>query len=164
MKFTQSFRTRLAIRLMRTGLRIQTGRPTTRGEVRKMMITLNTAKPSPADQKFGQESVEAYRTAGNGSNRTNWSRLAQVSARVACAIRTGKSVEVTDLFADQTEAKSPAYNLAHRTLSAGLIRPEWHNVRVVALADCQSNRTTVSGTSNTTARVGSVRLFLTPAD
>ena len=129
-----------------------------------MFITLNTATPTKSDRTFGTESVDAYRTAGNGSNRTNWSRLAEVSARVACAIRTGKSVEVTDLFADQTGAKSPAYNLAHRTLSAGLIRPDWHNVRVVALADCKSGRGSVSGTSNTTARVGNVRLFFCPAD
>lgn len=126
-------------------------------------ITLTLSPVGKADQHKAHQAVDQYRADGNGSNRTNWSRLALVAGAIATVVRTGKAVEVTELFADQIDAKAPAYNIAHRALSAGLVRPDWHAVRVVALADCQTGKGTVTGVSNTTARTGRVRLFYVPA-
>lgn len=126
-------------------------------------ITLTLTTVTKADQAKADQAVDQYRTNGGGSNRTNWSRLALVAGAIATVLRTGKAVEVTGLFTD-TEAKAPAYNIAHRALSAGAVRPDWHRVRVVALADCQTAKGSVTGVSNTTARTGHVRLFYVLAD
>lgn len=144
--------------------------PTDKGFIMSTVPTITLALAKITGKQAGEAKATAeamvaeYKANGLGSNRTNWSRLAEITARLAVVNGTGKAVEVTDLFTD-TEAKAPAYNIAHRALSAGLVRPTWHTVRVIALAECKAGKgNTVTGISNTTARVGQVRLFYVPAN
>lgn len=147
--------------------------------------TLTIGKVRPADFKSAQKALTEYRNAGNGSNRTNWVRMADVLASVLAVIRSGQSVEVTEMFHPTTWGQkpglAPAYNLAHRALSADLIRPYWHKIQVHALMRVETVGSTVRGISNTTAvftgdptmrpigpngadYAGSVRLFYGPAE
>lgn len=128
------------------------------------LVRLVLATVSPADSKQATALVAKYRADGGGSNRTNWSQVTAVLSAVLACVRTGKAVELTAFYTDQAGGKSPAYNLAHRQLSAGVIRPMWHRVQVVALVGCQADgKGAVSGTPNTTAKMGpGVRLFVVP--
>lgn len=96
------------------------------------------------------------------SNRSNVSRYTEMMAAVLSVVNSGKAIEITDLKWDGS--KAPAYNLAHRMLSAQLIRPYFHQVQVVALDNKSiiENGDTIKGTTNTTAPVGEVRLFVCP--
>lgn len=129
-------------------------------------VTLSVAKATAGDQATARRAIAIYRADGLGSNRTNWAQVTAVLASVLAVVRSGKAVEVTDLYAGQVGTKSPAYNLAHRQLSAGAIRPMWNNVQVVSLIDCKDGKAgTVTGTPNTTVPMGAgVRLFLAPTE
>jgi len=96
------------------------------------------------------------------SNRSNVSRYTEMLAAVLSVLQTGRSIEITDLKWDGS--KAPAYNLAHRMLSAQLIRPYFDRVQVVALSTktIVQNGSSIEGTTNTTAPVGEVRLFVAP--
>lgn len=96
------------------------------------------------------------------SNRSNVSRYTEMLAAVLSVLQSGKAVEITDLKWDGS--KAPAYNLAHRMLSAQLIRPYFHRVQVVALhrKSIVEQGDTIKGITNTTAPVGEVRLFVAP--
>lgn len=96
------------------------------------------------------------------SNRSNVSRYTEMLAAVLSVLQSGKAVEITDLKWDGS--KAPAYNLAHRMLSAQLIRPYFRQVQVVALdkKSIVQLGDTIKGTTNTTAPVGEVRLFVAP--
>ena len=113
----------------------------------------NTTTTKPNDLKQASALTLAYRNEGNGSNRTNWERMTAILAVVLCVVRTGKPVEVTDLFTDGT---SPVYNQAHRILSTGLLRPYWEQVTVVSVKP--------DGTTTTTGTVGTVRTYIVPAE
>ena len=133
--------------------------------------TVTVAKVRPADTKQATELVAKAKANGELSNRANLARMAGVLAGVLTVISTGKAVEITDLFpaTDPTTGKaqgSPAYHLAHRSLSADLIRPNWHKVTVVPmLADTvTTDKATITGETSTTAKVGRVRVFLAPAN
>lgn len=96
------------------------------------------------------------------SNRSNVSRYVEMMAAVLSVVSSGKAIEITELKWDGS--KAPAYNLAHRMLSAQLIRPYFHQVQVVALDNKSIVQLgdTIKGTTNTTAPVGEVRLFVCP--
>lgn len=129
-------------------------------------ITLTTGKVRPADLTIAKRTVSEYREQGNGSNRTKWDRVTVLLSAVLTVVGSGRSVEVTDLFDGQDGSKttdSPAYHQVHRALSHGAIRPLWDQVQVVALKDTTSTKTTVTGVSSTTGKVGRVRVFITPA-
>jgi hypothetical protein len=135
------------------------------------LVTLTVGKVSPADSKTAGEVASKAREAGELSNRTNYARMVSMLASVLAVVRTGKAVEITDLFpaTDPTTGKTqtaPAYHLAHRTLSAGVLRPTWHKVRIVPMvaSTMTTGKGTVSGETSTTAKVGRVRLFVAPAD
>lgn len=135
------------------------------------LVTLTVGKVAPADAKTASEVVGKAREAGELSNRTNLVRMVGILSAVLAVVRTGKAVEVTDLFpdTDPTTGKvqtAPAYHLAHRSLSAGVVRPAWHKVRVVPMvtSTVTTGKGTVSGETSTTAKVGKVRLFVAPAD
>lgn len=126
-------------------------------------VTLAVVKATAPDTAQASRTVDQYRANGGGSNRTNWTQVTAVLCAVLCAIRTGKAVEVTDLYQSAIGGKSPAYNMAHRQLSAGVIRPLWHKVQVVALTGATGGKGTVTGTPNTTVPMGAgVRLFVVP--
>lgn len=127
------------------------------------IVTWLLAKITPADVKSAASIVNEYRANGGGSNRTNWTQVQGILSAVITVIRTGRAVEITGFYMDQIGTKSPAYNLAHRQLSAGVIRPYWHRVQVVALVDATVKGSEVSGVPNTTIPMGTgVRLFLVP--
>lgn len=96
------------------------------------------------------------------SNRSNVSRYTEMLAAVLSVLKGGKAVEISNL--EWEGSKAPAYNLAHRMLSAQLIRPYFHQVQVVALdkKTIVQLGETIKGTTNTTAPVGDVRLFVCP--
>jgi hypothetical protein len=126
-------------------------------------LTLTLAKPGQPDTTTARRCIAIYRADGQGSNRTNWEQVTSVLACVLAVVRTGLSVEITALYAGQAGTKSPAYNLAHRQLSQGAIRPMWENVQIVALQNVTNGKGTVTGTPNSTAPVGpNIRLFLAP--
>lgn len=126
-------------------------------------VTLTLAKVGQRDATTASRAIAIYRADGQGSNRTNWEQVTNVLACVLAVVRTGLAVEITDLYAHQVGTKSPAYNLAHRQLSQGAIRPMWENVQVVALQNVTNGKGSVTGTPNTTAPVGpGIRLFLAP--
>lgn len=130
------------------------------------VYTLTTAKIRPADLTTAQRMVAEYRDNGNGSNRTKWERVTIVLASVLTAIHTGKSVNLTDVFTgrdgtnDERETSSSGYNIAHRALSHGAIRPFWHEVQIVALTETKHGKNTVTGVSNTTLPIGQVEVFV----
>lgn len=132
-------------------------------------ITLTIGKVRPADLTTAKRTVSEYREQGNGSNRTKWDRVTVLLSAVLTVVGSGRSVEVTELFTgsdgnnDQRTTDSPAYHQVHRALSHGAIRPLWDQVQVVALKDTTSTKTTVTGVSSTTGKVGRVRVFITPA-
>ena len=137
------------------------------------LVSLVLGKSNQADVKQAVALVAQYRANNGGSNRTNWMMVTDMLTCVLACIRTGKAIEITDLYTGNwlpqvSSGKSPAYNLAHRQLSAGVIRPLWHRVQVVALVRCQSDgKGTVTGTPSSTARFGAsstpeVRLFIVP--
>jgi hypothetical protein len=115
-------------------------------------MTNNTNTPKPTDLKQATAIVTAYRNAGNGSNRTQWSRMTAMLACVLYVLRTGNPAEVTDLFTDGT---SPVYHQAHRMLSAGVLRDYWSQVTVESVRP--------DGTTTTTGKVGQVRTYIVPA-
>lgn len=133
-------------------------------------ITLTVVKVPANLAKQGNAHVDQYRADGGGSNRTDWQRLALIAGAVATVLATGKSVEVTDYFPDTYKlaggvskpVTSPAYNVAHRPLSVGAVRPDWHKVQVHSLVDVTVKGSTHTGTSNTTARIGACRLYFSP--
>lgn len=131
-------------------------------------ITLALSKVRPADATNAKRTVSEYREQGNGSNRTKWDRVIVLLSAVMTAIATKRAVEVTDLLTgkdgtnDQRDTKSPAYHQVHRALSHGAIRPLWDKVMVVALTDTVGTKTSVTGTSSTTAKVGQARVFVVP--
>jgi hypothetical protein len=143
-------------------------------------VTLTVTKVTQAQAKAGQVAVAKAGEAGELSNRTNRPRLAGIVSAVLAVIATGKAVEITDLFpaVDPITGKpntAPAYHLAHRSLSASLVRPNWHKVIVVPIvtstakvgkptkASTSVSAFTITGDTSTTAKVGTVRLFLAPA-
>lgn len=129
------------------------------------IVTFLVAKVTPVDAKSAHAIVAKYRAEGNGSNRTKWSQVEGVLTAVLAVTRTGRAVEVTALYLDQVGTKSPAYNLVHRQLSQGAIRPYWHNVQVLALVNVTAKGSEISGVPNTTVPMGSnVRLFLVPTE
>lgn len=129
-------------------------------------FTAVLARVTAGDQATASRAIAIYRADGQGSNRTNWTQVTAVLACVLAVVRSGKAVEITDLYAGQIGTKSPAYNLAHRQLSAGAIRPMWENVQVVCMIDCKDGKAgTVTGTPTTTVPMGAgVRLFLAPTE
>jgi hypothetical protein len=120
-------------------------------------LSLAISQVSPLDTKRATALVAEYRKVGNGSNRTDWVRVTALLVAVFTAIRTGKSVEITDLFPAGESGKQ--YHTAHRALSAGVVRPFWNGVVVQVLRDCDQAGEVVSGETTTTAKG---RVFLTP--
>lgn len=110
--------------------------------------TFTTAKVSPSDAQQAQKLVTEYRDNGNGSNRANWARVTALLAVVLTVIRTGKSVDVSDLF--PVDGSDKVYHTAHRALSHGAIRPYWHNVAVVGMRNVTATRTEITGETTTT--------------
>lgn len=129
-----------------------------------MKTTVTTTKITDSKVAEASRAVAQYRDNGNGSNRTNWDRMTAILSAVLTVVQTGKSVEITNLFTETT--KAPAYHLAHRSLSAGVIRPEWSAVQVVTIrnAGITAKGSTVTGDSTTTGLVGTVRIFLVPTE
>lgn len=108
--------------------------------------------------------VADYRDANGGSNRANWTRIVQVLSAVLTVVRTGKPVEVTAFYDGET-GKSPAYNIVHRQLSAGVIRPHWKNVQVVALMGAKESGKSVTGTPDSRATFAhGARVFICPVE
>ena len=145
--------------------------PNTKGKTMETpkTVTLTVRRVRPADFATAQRTVNEYRATGQGSNRTKWERVTAILGAVLTAIATGDSVEVTDLLTGtdgkdgQRTTDSPAYHQVHRALSHGAIRPEWENVRVIALKEVTTKGKTVTGVSTTTAKVGKCRVFISPA-
>ena len=144
--------------------------PNTKGQT-MTTTTVTVAKVSPALAKQAGEIVAKAKADGLLSNRANLSRMAGVLAGVLTVTKTGQAVEITDLFpaTDPTTGKAqtaPAYHLAHRALSADLVRPNWHKVRIVPMITDTVTiaKTTITGETSTTAKVGRVRLFIAPAE
>jgi len=134
-------------------------------------VTLSVAKATPAQIKAGQATVAQAKANCELSNRTDTVRLAGILASVMAVLATGKSVEITDLFPayDPKTGKpntAPAYHLAHRSLSSSLVRPDWHKVAIVPIvtATAKATKATITGETSTTAKVGTVRLFIAPAN
>jgi hypothetical protein len=153
--------------------------PNTKGKPMST-TTLTVTKVTQAQAKSGQATVAKAKADGELSNRTNTARMAGIVSAVLAIIATGKAVEITDLFpaVDPITGKpntAPAYHLAHRALSANLVRPNWHKVIVVPIvtstakvakptkASTSVTAFTITGDTSTTAKVGTVRLFLAPA-
>lgn len=129
-----------------------------------MNMTITTTKVTAGASRQAVATVTEYRENGNGSNRTKWERVTAVLSAVLTVIETGLPVEITDLFTE-TDAKAPAYHLAHRILSAGVVRPEWANVQVVTMRTgtiTTGKGGTITGETTTTGKVGTVRVFITP--
>lgn len=127
-------------------------------------LSITPVAVSAVDSKRAAALVAEYRSNGNGSNRANWERIQIVLSAVLAVIRTGSPVEITAAFAGES-GKSPAYNVAHRQLSAGVIRPNWENVQIVALVDVRQNGKNVTGTPSSTATFArSPRVFICPAE
>ena len=129
-----------------------------------MKTTVTTTAITDSRVAQASRAVTEYRDNGNGSNRTNWDRMTAILSAVLTVVQTGKSAEITNLFTETT--KAPAYHLAHRSLSAGVIRPEWSAVQVVTIrnAGMTAKGSTVTGDSTTTGLVGTVRIFLVPTE
>ena len=127
-----------------------------------MQHRLELVPVSPKHQTEAARIVEDAVATRKLSNRTNPGRYKNMLAAVMTSAETRKSVDITDL--DWGEGKSPAYNLAHRTLSSLLMRPYFDRVTIVALEKSGLRRegSVVMGTSNTTAPPGKVSLFVTP--
>lgn len=137
-----------------------------KGKAMETTLTLKAVTASVATE--ATTLVNRYRET-NGSNRTNWLRVAGVLAGVLTVIKTGDSVEITDLIGATDEKTnktngSPAYHLAHRILSGGAIRPHWQNVQIVTLRNgtITQKKNIVTGDSTTTGKVGTVRVFIVP--
>lgn len=119
-------------------------------------MTITVAQVSDEAREESNRMVAAYAET-NGSNRTNWGRVEAVLAAVLTVLATGASVEVTDDFIGGT---SPMYNIVHRCLSMGLIRPHWHQVKVLVLFNTTQKGAKVTGTKSSTIREG--RAFIVP--
>lgn len=127
-------------------------------------LTLVIVAIAQGDLKSAQTIVAKYRDENGGSNRANWSRIIGVLSAVLTVVRTGTPVEVT-AFYDGEPGKSPAYNIVHRQLSAGVIRPFWQNVQVVALMGAKQTGKSVTGTPNSTATFAQgARVFICPVE
>jgi hypothetical protein len=122
-------------------------------------LSLAISQASPIDATRATALVAEYRKVGNGSNRTDWVRVTALLVAVFTAIRTGKSVEITDLFPAGASGKQ--YHTAHRALSAGIVRPYWSGVVVQVVRNDSLVGKMITGESTTT-RSGLV--FLTPTD
>ena len=123
------------------------------------LVAVTISQVSPIDTKRATALVADYRESGNGSNRTDWARVTALLVAVFTAIRTGKSVEITDLFPDGESGKQ--YHTAHRALSAGIVRPYWSGVVVQVVRNDSQVGKVITGESTTTR---SGRVFLTPTD
>lgn len=121
-------------------------------------MTITPKNATPARVKEAATLTAAMRDAGQGSNRSNWLRIEALLAAVLQVLASGQPCEVTDLFG--VAGSSPAYNVLHRTLSAGPLRPYWSQVQALALVDCAEQGKSITGTTNTTAR--EARLFICP--
>ena len=129
-------------------------------------VAVTISQVSPIDTKRATALVAEYRESGLGSNRTNWKRTLVLLASVFAVVRSGKSVEITDLF--PAGASGEQYHTAHRALSSGLIRPHWSGVVVQVISNdwpIMSNDTkfgmVITGESTTTCHG---RVFLSPAE
>ena len=122
-------------------------------------VTISISQVSPIDTKRATALVADYRESGNGSNRTDWARVTALLVAVFTAIRSGKSVEITDLFPAGNSGKQ--YHTAHRALNAGAIRPYWSGVVVQVVRNDSQVGKVITG-ETTTTRSG--RVFLTPTD
>lgn len=109
------------------------------------MFSITTRSVRATDAKAAATAVTAYRAEGGGSNRTNWPRLERLLAAVFTVITTGTAVDISDLF----PMGDKVYHLAHRALSADLIRPYWPQVQVVALKGAEWKGSVVTGESDT---------------
>jgi hypothetical protein len=124
---------------------------------------VNTLTLSPVPSvcaKRAATEVANYRESNRTSNRTNWARVVNTLAAVLTVIKTGDSVEVTDLYPASDGA--PLYNLAHRVLSVGAIRPYWDSVRIVVLKSATDAGKSVTGEPSSTTKVG--RVFICPVE
>lgn len=127
-------------------------------------LTLVIVAIASGDFKTAQTLVAKYRDANGGSNRANWSRITNVLSAVLTVERTGKPVEVTEFYAGET-GKSPAYNIVHRQLSAGVIRPHWKNVQVVAVMGAKTSGKSITGTPDSRATFAEgARVFICPVE
>ena len=124
------------------------------------MITLTLSPVTPVSAKAAAAAVIAYCENNFASNRTNWVRVTGTLAAALTVTQTGKAVEVTALYPASNGA--PLYNVAHRVLSVGAIRPYWSAVRIVVLKDWTETGKTVTGTPSSTAKAG--RVFLAPVE
>lgn len=122
-------------------------------------VAVTISQVSPVDTKRATALVADYRESGNGSNRTDWARLVVLLASVFAVVRSGESVEITDLFPAGKSGKQ--YHTAHRALSAGIVRPYWLGV-VVQVIDVYSEVGEAITGDTTTTRSG--RVFLSPAE
>lgn len=128
------------------------------------VITLTLNSVALSDYAVARKMVSEYREANGGSNRANWERIISVLASVLHVVRTGMPVDVTDIYADSV-GKAPAYNVLHRQLSAGVIRPLWQSVQAVALINVTYKGKTVVGTPSSTARFDQgAKLFICPVE
>jgi len=122
-------------------------------------VAVTISQVSPVDTKRATALVADYRESGNGSNRTDWARIAVLLASVFAVVRSGKSVEITDLFPAGESGKQ--YHTAHRALSAGIVRPYWSGVVVQVVRNDSQVGKVITG-ETTTTRSG--RVFLSPAE
>lgn len=128
------------------------------------VITLTLNSVAVTDYAVARKIVSEYRETNGGSNRANWDRIISVLASVLSVIRTGKPVDVTNIYADSV-GKAPAYNVLHRQLSAGVIRPYWQSVQAVALIDVTYKGKTVVGKPSSTALFEQgTKLFICPVE
>lgn len=128
------------------------------------LITLIILAITAGDSREATSMFTAYRDAGNGSNRTNPVRVVGVLSAVLSVIRTGRPVEVTSFYEGENGI-SPAYNIVHRQLSHGLIRPMWHKVQTVALVDVVQKGNKVTGRPDTRATFAQgARVFICPVE
>ena len=112
------------------------------------MFTTFTQQVSPKSAKFAAEAVEKFRTNGGGSNSTNWARLEALLAAVVQVCSNGVPVEITASV--EASGSASAYHVAHRALSAELLRPYWGEVQIVALRNVVRNGDEITGESSTT--------------
>jgi hypothetical protein len=122
-------------------------------------VSISISQVSPIDTKRATALVADYRESGNGSNRTDWARVVVLLASVLAVVRSGKSVEITDLFPAGASGKQ--YHTAHRALSAGIVRPYWSGVVVQVVRNDLQVGKAITGESTTTR---SGRVFLTPTE
>lgn len=128
------------------------------------LVTLVILAIASGDARTATAMFTKYRDAGNGSNRTNPTRVVGVLSGVLTVIRTGRPVEVTEFYKGE-QGISPAYNIVHRQLSHGLIRPMWHKVQTVALVDVVQKGNKVTGRPDTRATFAQgARVFLCPVE